>query len=388
MAFSSRLPSRLTPNRLASAVARARESGHPFIDLTVTNPTRCGITYPGGLLAPLASPRALRYDPAPLGLPEAREAVAREARRRGLDVDPGRLVLTSSTSEAYSVLFKLLCEPHGDRALVPAPSYPLFDHLTRLDGVATSVYALEYHRRWAIDFTSIEDVWTSDVRVVLAVSPNNPTGSTLSADEERRLAGLCARHGAALIVDEVFADYRLVDEPVAVPPGAPEALTFRLGGLSKSIGLPQVKLGWIAVDGPTAAVSEALARLEWICDTYLSVSTPVQVAAAALFDAGAAVRGQIQARVRRNHAALSAAVRTRPSVALLEADGGWSAVLRVPATSSEEEMVLELLGQAGVLIHPGFFFDFPHEAFLVLSLLPPAEGFDAGVARLLERVDG
>ena len=293
-------------------------------------------------------------------------------------------MLTASTSEAYSILFKLLCAPAGEAVLAPVPSYPLFDHLTRLDGVRCIPYRLEYHGRWTVDFSSIAEAWHPQVRALLAVSPNNPTGSIVTSEEVQRLGEICAARDAALVLDEVFADY-----PIAVPPtrssAPPACLTFRLGGLSKSAGLPQLKLGWIAIDGPRGLVDDALERLDLICDTYLSVSTPVQVAASSLIRDGAAVRASILQRVRANEAALRALAGRYPSVDVLPCEAGWSVVLRVPSTRSEEAFVLELLERDGVLIHPGFFFDFPHEAFLVGSLLPAPPLFNEGMERVLER---
>jgi len=382
--FSSRVPGDLKPNRVARAVRRARADGRSLIDLTITNPTRVGIDYPRDILVPLSDPAALTYDPHASGLPDARAAVAGDYARHGINVAPGHIVLTASTSEAYSVLFKLLCGPSGDAVLVPVPSYPLFEHLTRLDGVRCMPYRLEYHGRWTVDAESIDDAWEAGVRAVLAVSPNNPTGSILTAGELQHLARVCADRGAALILDEVFADYSIGTHARASE-NRFECLTFRLGGLSKSAGLPQVKLGWIAVQGPEPLVADALERLDLICDTYLSVSTPVQVAAPALIREGALVRAPILDRVRSNDAALRAASASFPSVEVLPCDAGWSVVLRVPSTRTEEELVLELLADDGVLIHPGFFFDFPHEAFLVGSLLPQPRVFMEGMRRVLER---
>ena len=384
---SSRIPSDLTPNRLTLALQRARASGHPLIDLTATNPTTAGFEYPRDMLAPLADPAALRYEPRAFGLRAARDAVARDYRRRGIEIDSDRVVLTASTSEAYSLLFKLLCQPEGDEVLVPVPSYPLFDHLTRLDGVRAVAYRLEYHARWCVDLSSVDACWSDRVKAVLAVSPNNPTGSTLSATELRDMQARCARRGSALILDEVFADYPLEAGSPASADREDVCLTFRLGGLSKSAGLPQVKLGWMAIGGPGAAVRAALEQLELICDTYLSVSTPAQVAAPALIASGEAVRHQILERVRRNYAALREMAQGMPAIEVLHASGGWSAVLRVPATRTEEEIAIGLLEEQRVLVHPGFFFDFPHEAFVVLSLLPVPHAFDEGARRVLERVN-
>ena len=382
--FSSRVPPNRETNRLARAAAHVRATRPGLIDLTTTNPTTAGFEYPDDLFEPLASPSALVYTPHPSGLEEAREAVARDYARRGISMDARRIILTASTSEAYSVLFKLLCGP-GEAVLVPAPSYPLFDHLTRLDIVHTRAYHLEYHGRWTVDIGSVDTVWSEDVRAVLAVSPNNPTGSMLSPDELTQLDMRCAQRRSALILDEVFADYRLAVDCAAAPSIESGALTFRLGGLSKSAGLPQVKLGWIGVAGPGSIVDEALERLELICDTYLSVSTPVQVAASALIKAGANIRRQIRSRVTANYRELCRAARACQAVTALPADGGWSAVLRVPSTRPEEDLVLELMEHDDVIVHPGFFFDFPRETFLVLSLLPEPGRFAEGVRRLMER---
>jgi alanine-synthesizing transaminase len=402
--FSERVPPGLEPNRITQAVRRARAAARPLLDLTLTNPTAAGFEYPVSMLECLAAPEALRYDPQPFGLPEARRAIVCDYARRGIDVDPGRIILTASTSEAYSLLFKLLCRPAGDAVMVPVPSYPLFDHLTTLDGVQSIPYRLDYHGRWTLALDDLERCWTPDVRAVLAVSPNNPTGSVLSAGEHQTLATLCADRHAALIVDEVFADYWFTfpgsgqsQEAVssalgASPPGAAARtsgapLTFRLGGLSKSAGLPQVKLGWILVDGPDAIVRQAMERLEVICDAYLSVSTPVQVAAQRLIAAGAAVRAQILHRVRSNYHTLLSAAARHPAIEVLHTDAGWSSVLRVPSTRSEEDLVVDLLDRDDVLVHPGFFFDFSHEAFIVVSLLPEPQVFAEGMRRVLERAD-
>jgi len=382
--FSSRVPGDLEPNRLTHAVRRARAAGTALLDLTVTNPTMTGIPYPASMLDSLADPAALRYEPSPLGLPDARAAVARDAARHGINVAPERVVLTASTSDAYSVLFKLLCAPDGDAVMLPVPSYPLFDHLTRLDGVRSIPYRLEYQGRWAIDFETLDRSWTDTVRAVLAVSPNNPTGSMLTFAELAALTERCEARDAALIIDEVFADYPLSAYEFAHP-DRPRCLTFRLGGLSKSAGLPQVKLGWILVDGPEVLTREALIRLELICDTYLSVSTPVQRAAPSLIAAGAGVRGSILDRIRSNHHELRTLAAGYPSIQVLPCEAGWSAVLRVPSTRTEEDLVVELLERDSVLVHPGFFFDFPHESFLVVSLLPERPAFVEGVRRVLER---
>jgi alanine-synthesizing transaminase len=384
--FSRRVPDDRQPNRLSRALERARQSG-ALLDLTLSNPTRAGITYPADLLAGLADPGSLDYAPSPFGLRAAREAVAAEYARRGVAIDADRIVLTASTSEAYSLLFKLLCEPGGSSVLTPVPSYPLFEHLTRLDGVEQRRYPVEYHGVWTIDRESLDAAWRDDTRAVLTVTPNNPTGAALTAADADELVARCAHRHAALIVDEVFCDYPLqaaFDDPPAL--AFSECLIFRLGGLSKTVGLPQVKLGWIGVHGPDALVTEALDRLELICDTYLSVSTPVQTAAPGLLRKGTVVRDNILARIRDNYALLRASFPPSAGAAVLPADGGWSAVLRVPAIRSEESLVLELLERDRVVVHPGYFFDFAHEAFLVLSLLPEPDVFARGVRAIAERM--
>lgn len=385
--FSSRVPDDRTPTRLARALAAARQRSG-VLDLTISNPTEAGIPYPAHLLDPLADPASLTYRPEPFGLEGAREAVAATYAQRGVTVTRERIVLTASTSEAYSVLFKLLCDPGGAAVLTPVPSYPLFDHLARLDGVAERRYALGFHGTWSVDVASLDRAWGGDTKAVLAVSPNNPTGSVLHDGDADELVRRCAERSAALIVDEVFHDYPLqgaIDDPTAFQ--NPPCLVARLGGLSKSIGLPQLKLGWMAIDGPADLVDEALDRLELIADTYLSVSTPVQTAAPALLAGGAVVRDAILTRVRANYASLRRLACAVASVDVLPADGGWSAVLRVPATRPEEELAIALAEQDGVAVQPGYFFDFPHEAFLVVSLLPEPETFARGITRVLERVD-
>ena len=385
--FASRIAGDLAPNPLSEALRHRRAAGEPVIDLTESNPTRVGLDYPTDLLAALADCRGLTYAPQPLGLMEARAAVAVDYQRRGIAIDPDRVAVTASTSEAYSLLFKLLAAP-GDEIAVPRPSYPLFEHLTALEGLIARAYDLEYNGAWSIDFSSLERALGPRTRALLLVNPNNPTGSFASQDELDRLAAACARLDVALIVDEVFADYML--EPGEAGRAAPaltrdDLLTFALGGLSKSIGLPQVKLGWIAAAGPTGLVDAALGRLEMICDTYLSVSTPVQLAAAELLDRGGSVRAQISTRIAANYCRLKDLVARLPSCRVLHAAGGWSAILQVPTFRSEEELVVTLVSQDGVLAHPGYFFDFPRESFLILSLLPPEPSFAEGVGRLLAR---
>jgi|WetSurMetagenome_2_1015567.scaffolds.fasta_scaffold21926_2 alanine-synthesizing transaminase len=383
--FSSRVPADLAPNRLTLAELDLRRRGIDLVDLTETNPTRVGLAYPGDGLRALSSPASLHYDPQPFGLAAAREAVAVEAASPGATVDPRRVILTASTSEAYTFLFKLLCNP-GDQVLVPVPSYPLFEYLTRLELVEIQPYPLEYHGAWSVDFHELDRVLSPRSRAILVVSPNNPTGSVLTRRDLDGLASRCASRGLALIGDEVFADYLLEarDDRARVL-DQDQALTFSLGGLSKSAGLPQMKLGWMIAGGPQPLVDAALSRLEIICDSFLSVSTPVQQAAGALLATGRDVRRAILARVQHNLAALRALVLDHPSCSVHRVEGGWSAVIRVPATRSEESLVLDLLERDHVLVHPGYFFDFPHEAFLVVSLLPEPGVFRDAAGRVLAR---
>jgi aspartate/methionine/tyrosine aminotransferase len=297
------------------------------------------------------------------------------------------VVLTASTSEAYSWLFKLLCDP-GESVLVPTPSYPLFEHLTRLENVHALPYRTEYHGTWAVDLDDLRYAIDETTRAILVVSPNNPTGGWLKRDELAALVELCAAHHIVLVGDEVFADY-----PIDPAPGAirtvldqEEVLTVSLGGLSKSVGLPQLKLGWMALRGPAAQLHPALMRLEIIADAYLSVNTPVQVAAPALLEAGQWVRREILGRVLGNYRELRHAVAQHPACQLLRCEGGWSAVIRIPHTMPEDERVIRLLEQSRVLVHPGYFFDFPRDGYLVVSLLTRPDVFRSAIARLLTSV--
>ena len=384
----SRLPSSLQPNALARLIQAKRRSGASIVDLTESNPTRVGLTYPADLLAPLAEARALAYDPQPLGAWSARAAVAADFRRRGIVLSADRVALTSSTSEAYALLFKLLCDA-GDRVLVPQPSYPLFEHLTQLELVEAIPYALEYHGAWRIDIESVRRAMSDRVRAILIVSPNNPTGSFLHRDDLTQLSEIAATGDVPLIGDEVFADYELDGNPAATHVLADaDVLGFSLGGLSKSAGLPQLKLGWIGFGGPSHRLDAILGRYEIIADTYLSVSTPIQVAAAELIESGAAIREQIIARLKHNLGSLRAQAAAFPSINVLPVEGGWSAVMQVPSVGSEEALVLELLEKDDVVVHPGYFFDFAREAFIVVSLLVEPTVFDKATARVLTRAAG
>lgn len=380
--FSSRTPSDLAPNR----ITLTRAACPPTYDLTVSNPTRCGIPYPDDLLRPLADPAGLAYSPDPRGLAEARRAVAGEYARQGVTIPVEQLVLTASTSEAYALLFKLVCEP-GEAVLVGVPSYPLFDHLARVEGVRAEPYHLDPDHGWRLDLHELEAA-PADTRAVVVVHPNNPTGSYLDPEDATGLQTLCAARGWALIVDEVFLDFPLAAEETSTRSlaGCTTCLTFALGGLSKSVGLPQLKLGWIAAGGPGDVLGPALERLEYLADTFLSVATPVQLAAADLLARGARVREAIRTRCRSNLAVLREVVSGCPALEVLPPGGGWSAVLRFPAVVDEEELAIELLERDSVAVQPGFFFDFPRDGHLVTSLLPEPGLFREGASRLSARL--
>ena len=385
--FSSRLDWHAQPNRVSKLLAARRAAGLPVLDLTQSNPTAAGIDYPSdAILEALADRRSLVYEPAPAGSREARLAVTGYYGRRGHDVDPEDILLTASTSESYGFLFKLLAGP-GDEVLVPRPSYPLFEFLASLESLRAVPYSLAYHGRWGIDFGSLQAAAGPRTRAIIIVNPNNHTGSFLSREELAAVSELARERDLALVCDEVFADFALEEgDPrrvatVADWAGAP---AFALSGLSKVAGLPQIKLGWIAIAGPADFRDAARERLETIADTYLSVSTPVQHAAARLIGSAGVACESIRRRTRGNLALLREKLTAIPALEILRAEGGWYAVIRVPRTRSEEEWVLELLDRHGVLVQPGFFYDFEQEAFLVVSLLTAPSVFEAGIDRLLE----
>jgi len=382
--FSSRLNWGIPANPLSRLLAEKRASGAAILDLTESNPTNAGFTYPADhILNALADPRSLCYEPSPAGILAARSAVSKYY---GGKVDAGRILLTASTSEAYALLFKLLADP-GDEILVPRPSYPLFDFLAALDSVRVVEYPLVYHAGWEIDFDALARKITPRTRAIVVVNPNNPTGSYLKKSELSELTGLCRRYALAILSDEVFSDYALAEDPRRVSSlvNLDEVLTFSLSGLSKLVGLPQLKLGWIAASGPAQARQEALERLELIADTYLSVGTPVQWAAAPLLALRESMQGQILQRVRENFAYLGSQIGRDSPWRVLEPEGGWYAVIQAPRIHTEEDWVLTLLDEDHVLVQPGFFFDFESEAFLVASLLTPPEIFQEGIRRILAR---
>lgn len=385
MHLSSRLPQGFEPNTLSAALDRLRAEGREFLDLTVSNPTRCGFDYPETeIRAALSLPGVLAYDPDPRGSHTARVAVARY---HGHGLRPEDLLLTASTSEGYGLLFKLLGDP-GDEVLVPSPSYPLFEWLARLEGLQARPVPSYYHERWHLDPGALEASVSPQTRAVVVVNPNNPTGHFLSQTEWTALTAICAQQGLALLVDEVFADYAL-ELPADLPATAlldpnPPCPVFLLSGLSKVAALPQLKLGWIAGRGPGAEAH--LEALTFLADQYLSVSAPVQAAAPNLLALAPAIRDQVRARLRANLAALDAALGAQPRLSRLPVEGGWSVLLRRPAVDADETCALCLLEEAATLVHPGSFFDLPGNGHLVLSLLTPEPTFSTGLQRILPRL--
>jgi hypothetical protein len=380
--FSSRLDWAAAPNPLARLLQSKRSADVEILDLTESNPTAAGFDY-GFPLEALADPRSIRYEPASAGMIAAREAVA-EYCSGGVPLE--RILLTTSTSEAYAFVFKLLADP-GDEILVPRPSYPLFDFLAALDSVRAVQYPLVYEGRWAIDLEALASRITDRTRAVVLVNPNNPTGSFLKRAELDELLRVCRRHELAIISDEVFSDYGFQEDPERVRSliDVEDVLAFSLSGLSKVAGLPQMKLGWIVASGPQDLRTQAFERLELIADTYLSVGAPVQWAAASLLASRTGIQRQILERVRGNLASLRSQIGLDSPWHVLDVEGGWYAIMQAPRIHSEEEWVLTLLDRDNVLVQPGFFFDFEREAFLVLSLLTRTEIFDEGVRRILAR---
>jgi alanine-synthesizing transaminase len=374
MKFSSRLPHGIHPNALSLLLEAKRRTGIPVFDLTESNPTRAGIAYPGDYLGALADPRAALYEPEPFGLPSARELIAREYGAPS----PERVVMTASTSEAYAWLFKLLCDP-GDEVLVPRPSYPLFDYLAALESVVVRHYGLFYdHGAWCIDFHTIERALNDRTRAIVVVNPNNPTSHFIARHELRELTGICAERGVAIISDEVFRDYAIDPRGERVlsagHEGGEGVLTFTLHGLSKTVGLPQMKLAWMIASGPDDLVRDALQRLEMIADTYLSAGTPVQCALPTLLNLRQPVQEQIIRRLRDNLELLRGS-----GLCTLDVEAGWCAIV---THSRGGDFAEALLREHDVLVQPGYFYDFEGDGYLVLSLLTKPDIFREGVTRL------
>jgi alanine-synthesizing transaminase len=383
--FSDRTNWKLTHNRLTEAVDEARRNGAQVLDLTISNPTRAGLRYDeGNILKSLASPLVMDYDPQPKGLPATRAAVADYYRLdHGIHLDPEQVFLTTSTSEGYSFVFRLLCNA-GDEILVPKPSYPLFEFLADLQDVKLVPYPLIYDHGWQMDFPSIEKGITERTRAVVVVHPNNPTGSYVQAGEQETLRRICREHALAIIADEVFLDYSLTNLRHSSFASNSFVLCFTLSGISKISALPQMKLAWITIGGPDKEVEAASERLEVIADTYLSPNAPVQWAAPTLLGQRQSIQRQVLDRVHNNLAELDHQLASQKMCQRLSVEGGWYAVLRVPVTRSDEELALALLKKKLVLVHPGHFYDFPSDGYLVLSLIAPEGEFSHGVNGILE----
>jgi aspartate/methionine/tyrosine aminotransferase len=379
MRFSHRTDWNTAESALARAHRLRAEAGLPIADLTASNPTRCGFIYPENLLQALECPQALDYDPQPRGLLSARQAVCRYYADHGATVDPGQVILTTSTSEAYSFLFRLLCDP-GSEVLFAQPGYPLFDFLAALDDVALKAAPFVYDHGWQIDPESLRRAITPQTRALLLVHPNNPTGHFTKPWEAKELASLCREFDLCLIVDEVFLDYSVAGTPLTFAAGLEGASVFVVSGLSKIAGLPQMKAAWIVATGPESAA--ALDRLEVIADTFLSMNAPVQAALPMWLGERELMQRQIRARVAANLGVLDSQLRALPAVSRLEVEGGWYAILRIPAIEADELTVLALLDR-GVWVHPGYFFGMRESGWLVLSLLAPEPEFSTGVTILV-----
>ena len=387
--FARRTSWNLATNRYTEALEAHRRAGKEVLDLTASNPTTVGLHYgEDDLLAALAHRESLVYDPQPKGLLSAREAVAAYYAEQGSEVSPDDLILTTSTSEAYAFVFRLLCDP-GDAVLVPSPSYPLFDFLADLQDVKLARYELVYDHGWQIDFHSLQtavqklSAANGPCRAVMAVHPNNPTGSYVKPHELQELNRICAANQMALIADEVFLDYALTDAKPLTFSSNREALTFTLSGLSKISALPQMKVAWLAVSGPDALKADALRRLEVIADTFLSMNAPVQLAVPAMLQQRHDIQRQLMERVRANLAALDSQLAAQKVCQRLVVEGGWYAVLRVPAIGSDEDFAIRLVQQTGVLVQPGHFYDLAADGYVIVSLITPSGVFAQGIERLL-----
>lgn len=385
--FARRTNWNLSENRYSLAVERAHRNGRQLLDLTASNPTTVGLNFEGErILGSLQHPQALKYEPASKGIMPARDAVVSYYGAHGVSLSPEQIILTVSTSEAYSYCFRLLCDP-GDEVLVPSPSYPLFEFLADILDVKLVPFELVYDQGWQIEFESLRRAITDRSRAIMVVNPNNPTGHFTRSWELERLNALCHEHRLALVADEVFLGYSLIEESPLSFAANEAALTFTLSGLSKVCALPQIKVAWIVATGPVELVRTALDRLDVIADTYLSPNAPVQWAVPELLNTRDAIQLQLRERARRNLAELDLQLTTSKMTTRLVLDAGWYAILRTPATQSDEDVAIALLEKEDVLIHPGHFFDFPGAGYLVASLIAPERDFREGVARVLRALD-
>lgn len=385
--FANRTNWDLTPNRLSKELAAHRAAAKPLLDLTISNPTECGFVYEEReICRALASPSVLRYEPDPRGMRSARLAVADYYSGRGTQVELDDIFLTTSTSEAYSLAFRILCNP-GDEILVPAPSYPLFDYLADIHDVKLCRYPLLYDHGWQIDFHALQKLIGERARAIIVVHPNNPTGHFTKTEELATLNETCVKHGMALIADEVFLDFVLENE---TPPSLAtnnRVLTFTASGLSKISGLPQMKAAWLIVNGPPESKAQALARLEVIADTYLSMNAPVQVAMPTFLEQRHKFQKQLMERVRKNLAEMDRQLKSQHACSRLKVEGGWYAVLRLPATCDDEDFAITLLSTQNVHVHPGHFYDFPGNGYVVLSLITQEQTFAESVKVLLSHAN-
>ena len=381
--FSDRTKWSLDTNRLSEGLAKHRASKKVLFDLSVSNPTECGFIYNRhAILKALSQPASLRYDPDPRGLIAARCAVARYYSTRGKKVAVDDICLTTGTSEAYGFVFRLICDP-GDEVLVPEPSYPLLNFLAEIQDVKLVRYPLLYDHGWQIDFHALEQAITPRSRAVVVVNPNNPTGHYVDVADIKRLNEICSARRIAVIADEVFLDFALAAKRPPSFAANAEALTFTMSGLSKLCGLPQMKASWFVTSGPKELKSEALARMEVIADTYLSMNTPVQLAIPELLRQRLAFQKQVMKRVRKNLRELKRQIAGQKHCERMEVEGGWNAVLRVPALHSDEDLAIRLLNEKSVYLHPGHFYDFPGDGFMVVSLITPERIFAEGIKRVL-----
>lgn len=381
--FSRRTRWNLDTNAFTAAVHEHQRQGRELLDLTASNATRVGIALDeAAILRALAKREALDYDPQPRGLLTARKAVAEYYAALGVELSPDQIILTTSTSEAYTFAFRLLCDPQ-DEVLIPTPSYPLFEFLAQIQDVKLVPYELVYDHGWQIDFHSLSKAITSRTRGIILVNPNNPTGSFVNDAERAQLNDFCREHSLALIVDEVFFEFNLSNKSFTSFAANREALTFTLSGLSKVSGLPQMKVAWLATTGPAELVAAALERLEVIADTYLSMNAPVQHAIPELLEQRHGFQQQLMLRLRTNLSELDRQLAEQKLLTRLEMDGGWYATLRVPVTRTDEELAIALLHETRVLVHPGHFFDFASDGYLILSLMTPEQEFAEGVRRIV-----
>jgi alanine-synthesizing transaminase len=393
--FSKRTNWKLEENAYTRALHRHRQGGKSVLDLTASNPTICNFRYDdAAILSALHAKESLQYEPEPKGIASARAAVIEYYRQKNPDarLDPERLILTTGTSEAYSFLFRLLCEP-GDEIAIAQPSYPLFDFLATIQDVKLRAFRLVYDHGWQIDFHGLQKTIGERTRAILLVHPNNPTGNFIKADEAEQLQTICRERNLALVVDEVFLDYEMragksAQKRHGTFVSSNQALTFVLSGLSKIAALPQMKVAWIAASGPDALVRDAMARLEVISDTYLSLSAPLQHALPALLGQREKTQQQLRDRIGINFAELDKLLAGQKLVSRLEIEGGWYAVLRVPAVQSDEELAIRLLEEHSVLVQPGHFYEFAEEGYLIVSLLTPVDQFAEGICRLIACVAG